>query len=101
MSYKYNLICILQNPKIYIEETIESGTFREAVHTLIEKNKISSSVFLIYCRSSISGNLVLMGRYDGQSVMNAYGIQFSHILSTVEDKDYTYRPTGFMRVYLR
>ena len=101
MTYRYDMTLIIKNPKIYIEETIDADTFHEALHTLIERNKLFSYVFLVYVKSKSSGNLVLMGFYDGMSVINAYGSQYSHILRTKEDKDYIYYPGEFKRVYIK
>ncbi len=63
------------------------------------KNEIINNVFLIYCRRPISGDLKLMGKYDGKCTIMKDGIRFSHILKTTENKDYTFLPDGFRRVY--
>lgn len=99
MCYNYNIICILKSPRIYIEETIPSSSFTAALFTLMKDRRIDSSVFLVYCRRS-TGDLKLMGSYDGLTVICRRGTRFSHILRTTERKDYAYSPDGFRRVYL-
>ena len=101
MTYTYNIICILENPKVYIEDTVPSESFNSALFSLIEKKKIATSVFLIYCRRKQSGDLKLMGKYDGSSVITFHGLKFTHILSTIENKDYSYYADGFRRIFIR
>lgn len=99
MTYNYNIICILQSPRIYIEETIPSSCFTSALFTLMKDKRIFSSVFLVYCRRG-GGDLKLMGSYDGLTVICRRGSRFSHILRTTEKKDYAFHPDGFRRVYI-
>lgn len=101
MAYDYNIICILESPKVYIEDTLRSESFNSALFSLIESRKIASSVFLIYCRKKQSGDLKLMGKYDGLSVITFRGLRFTHILSTTENKDYSIQSDGFRRIFIR
>lgn len=99
MSYTYDIICLTKNAKVYTEGTISSKDFISALYNFIVKNEIINNVFLIYCRRPISGDLKLMGKYDGKCTIMKDGIRFSHILKTTENKDYTFLPDGFRRVY--
>lgn len=101
MNYNYNIICILKSPKIYIEDTIPAPSFTSALFILMEEKKITESVFLVYCRKSISGDLKLMGRYDGLTVSTFHGARITHVLTTIEDMDYSYTPEGFRRLYIK
>ncbi len=100
MERTYDIICILAISGKYIEKTIISHSFTCAVFLLISEEGIDSAVFQIYCRDG-RGNLHYMARYDGLTVIIHRGMRFSRILRTQEDRDYSYSPEGFRRVYLR
>ncbi len=101
MDFNYNIICILKNPKIYIEQTISAPSFTSALFLLMKEKKITESVFLVYCRKRISGDLQFMGQYDGLTVSICRGMRVTHVLTTIENKDYSYSADGFRRVYMR
>lgn len=101
MSYNYNILCIMESPKTYIEGSVSSPSFTSALFSFITEKKIVSSTFLIYCRKEKSGDLQLMGKYDGGSYVLFRGLKFTHILTTRENKDYSFFPDGFRRIYLK
>ncbi len=101
MSYTYDILCILKNPRTYIEEEITSPSFKDAVFTIITERKILSRVFSIYARRNTTGDLKYMGKYDGMSVIVFRGIRFTHILRTSQEKDYSYFPDGFRQICIR
>ena len=100
MNTTYDIVCLVRSPERYIEKTLTSPSFTAALFLLISENSIDSSVFQIYCRDG-RGNLHYMARYDGLTVIIHRGMRFSRILRTSEDRDYSYSPEGFRRVYLR
>ena len=99
MDYSYNIICIMKGTKTYVKATVASKDFTSALFSLIVNNRIINKTFLIYCKRPISGDLKLMGNYDGKCTIMKDGIKFSHILKTTENKDYSFFPDGFRRVY--
>ena len=99
MNNTYDIICMLRSPERYITKTISSTSFTYAVYLLISETSIDSSVFQVYCRD-MRGNLHYMARYDGLTVIIHRGMRFSRILRTSENRDYSYSPEGFRRVYL-
>ena len=99
VNYSYSFLCILKNPKVYIEDTIVSPSFVLALHLLIEKRKINDKVFLIFCKKK-NGDLQLMGSYDGLSMLQKNGERITGLLKTIEEKEYSLFRDGFRRVFL-
>lgn len=101
MNYKYDIMCIIESPKIYLEGSVCAPSFTSALFSFMETRNIVSSTFLIYCRKEKSGDLQLMGKYDGASFVLFRGLKFTHILSTKDNKDYSFSSDGFRRIYIK
>lgn len=68
--------------------------------TLAANPGLLDDVATIYCRKPKSGDLQLMGTYDGSSWMQKDGIAYGHMLKLANGTTYTLLDEGFRQFFM-
>ena len=96
--YVYDTIAIISKGNRYVSYLEEADSFVSALTAFFTSvPEMVGSVCTIYCRKPISGDLQLMGEYDGLSVYMAKGENHSHILTLTNGSSYAWNGKRFVR----
>lgn len=96
--YTYSTYAIFQKSRKYLSFVEEAESFVGALTSFfLSSPELISSVCSLYCRKPVSGDLQLMGEYDGLSVYMEKGERHSHILTMSNGRTYAWNGKMFVR----
>ena len=98
MAYRYEIIILDRALCRFTEAKETADSFVEAMSRIfLSDTRLCPRILNIYCRKPVSGDLQLMGRYDGLMAVSSGGEAHSHILSLSNGMDYYLTDDGFRR----
>lgn len=101
MAYTYNLVILSTRTHRFIEHSVEADGMADAFGKVLSFNpNLMDDVVTIYCRKPKSGDLQLMGSFDGLSWMQKDGIAYGHILKLSNGTTYTQTEEGFRQFFI-
>ena len=96
MSYSYELVVHEMRSHHYTETTIAADSFTDAFWRFLKSNrKLLDSQLTIYCRRPQSGDLKLMGRYDGGTSYAGSDVPIRSLLKLSDGREMHLEETGF------
>lgn len=96
--FTYDTLAIFQKSKRYLSFIEEAESFVSAATSFfLSSPELVTSMCRFYCRKPISGDLQLMGEYDGLSVYMEKGEKHSHILTLSDGRTYAWNGKRFVR----
>lgn len=96
--FTYETIAIIRKGKRFLSFTEESQSFVKAMTSFfLSSPELVGSVCTLYCRKPISGDLQLMGEYDGLSAYMEKGRSHSHVLTLSNGTTYAWNGERFVR----
>ena len=96
MPYSYELVVLEKRTHSYREAVVGADSFPAAFHGFLMSNrKLLDSQLTIYCRRPQSGDLKLMGRYDGGTSYAGTGVPLRNLLRLSDGREMHLEETGF------
>lgn len=96
MAYSYELVVHETRTHHYTEAAIEADSFTNAFWRFLMSNrKLLGSQLTVYCRRPQSGDLKLMGRYDGGTSYAGGDVPIRSLLRLTDGREMHLEETGF------
>ncbi len=97
--YNYDIYALDERSLRYRYRSVKASSFVSAFYLMMTKNmNLAQQRVTIYCMRPKSGDLQLMGVYDGLSVMIQDGEKHERLLSLSNGESYELAEGGFRRV---
>lgn len=98
MGYSYDLVVLDKAGRKYMEETREAGSFVEAFHGFLMKDRrLWDRMLIVYCKHKRSKDLKYMAMYDGGSGRSIGGESYRNILALSNGEFFHLTDDGFKR----
>lgn len=96
MAFNYELVILSKSTHQFLEVSASADSVAEAFQSAIMQHPdLLNSIITIYCRKPKSGDLQLMGTYDGCTTVLVDGQQIRHVLKLANGKSYVLTDEGF------
>ena len=96
MAFNYELVILSKGTHQFMEVSATADSVADAFQTAIRQHPgLLDSIVTIYGKKPKSGDLQLMGTYDGSTTVLVDGQQIRHVLKLANGKSYVLTDEGF------